>query len=159
MIRKIIICLFLCAFTALYAAGNDYFNIELTLEPTLENYNLPRGATLQWARDIGQGFTYGLSLRMMVKDYTSLWGLVGWEHRIKGDLSIPIYGGYGLKIKDISLNPETTDGVKPFINLKSGIKWQFDKQWCYTLFGIYDINIESGDEKRFLTSLGITYIY
>ncbi len=162
MSKKIFIITFFLLHTHLFSIeGIDTaFNIELIIEPTIEDNSIPRGASVRLIDYIKDDFYWGASIRMMNKGYTSVWGLIGYDLNILNSISIPLNIGAGLKVKSLNLSDDNTEGLSPYLHGQTGIQWRFDSKWSYTLYGTYNYNF-SGTENTHLImiSLGLMYLF
>lgn len=162
MFKKNIIIVFFLLPTLLFSIEgiDNAFNIDLNIEPVIEKGSVPRGASIRLIDYITNNVYWGASIRMMNKGYTSLWGLIGYDLNILSTFSLPLNIGIGLKIKNLELSDDNSEGLSPYFHCQTGIQWRFDSKWSYTLYGTYNYNF-SGTEKTHLimVSLGLMYLF
>jgi len=133
-------------------------NIDFVVDPVYEEETIPRGANIRLIRYFIPNLYWGFSFKIINKNYTSLIGLTGFDLKINSNLSIPFNIGYGLKIKSFSLSPDNQEGIDSFIYALSGLQWNVDEQWGYTIYASYDYDFLNSNNKLLL-SLGIMYKY
>ncbi len=138
---------------------ND-FNILFTLKPEIENQTIYRGATLSWSRYIDSNINWGISLRILNQEYTSMWFDFGLNIETGSRFSIPLSLGTGLKIQNLEkvLNSDT-GGLDGFIHGMSGLEWAIDPFWSYILHISYNYNLFTDDKHSFFTSIGLKYLF
>lgn len=161
MIKKIILLIFISSTSFLFSIEgiDNGLNINLVIEPIIEDSSIPRGASIRLIDYIIGDLYWGVSIRMMNKGYTSLWTLFGYDITMNR-LSIPFNIGAGLKVKSLDLTVDNTEGLSPFLHFETGIHWRFDSEWSYTLNGVYNYNFFGSETTHLIMiSIGLLYLF
>lgn len=150
--KKKLIFLYLFNAFVIFSANDkgNSFEVNLTFMPESLNINMPRGISLEVNNFISNNISWGISARVINNNYTAIWAQTKFNIPI-GLFSIPLEIGTGVKLKEQAFNA--------FIHGKTGLEYQFDKNWKYTATVTYNYNYIFSPNHLWFVNIGIIYLF